>query len=188
MSKGEISKESGINITTAVDSLVLLVNAKKRISMEEASKTLGLPDSIVNEWATFLEEENIIKIEYQLTTPFLVETEDTKRVVEEKLNIVIEKDLISRKVSVMISAIDKIPVNSALNLKNEEDLKNAIINKNLSREDRLYAQKFYLKLRLNELLGLLKNQKSADIFKINEKLMILEIKKKIFENNCKKER
>lgn len=188
MSKEEISKDSGINITTAVDSLVLLVNSRKRIPLEEVSKVLGVPDSIVNEWATFLDEENIIKIEYQLTTPFLVETKDTKRIVEENLNVEIEKDLISRKISVMISAIDKISVNSALNLKNEEDLKNAIINKDLSREDRLYAQKFYLKLRLNELLVLLKNQKSIDIFKINEKLMILERKKKIFENNCKKER
>lgn len=188
MNKEEISKEGGIDLTTAVDSLVLLVNAKKRIPLEEVSKVLGLPDSIINEWATFLDEENIIKIEYQLTTPFLVETENTKRIVEENLNIEIERDLISRKISVMLSAIDKIDVNSTLNLKNEEDLKKAIINKKLSREDRLYAQKFYLKLRLNELLRLLKNQKSLDIFKINEKLMILERKKKIFENNCKKER
>lgn len=181
-------KESGINITTAVDSLVSLVNAKKRIPMEEASKALGLPDSIVNEWATFLEEENILKIEYQLTTPFLVETEDTKRIVEEKLDVEIEKDLISRKILVMISAIDKVNVNSTLVLKNEEDLKRAVLRQNLRKEDRLYAQKFYLKLRLNELLTLLKNQKFIDIFKINEKLMTLEKKKKIFENNCKKER
>src|SRR3989344_3778853 len=152
------------------------------------SLTLGLPHSIVNEWATFLEEENILKIEYQLTAPFLVETEDTKKIVEEKLNLEIERDLISRKILVMLAAIDKVSVVSTLNLKNEEDLKKVIINKNLSRNDRLYAQKFYLKLRLNELLDLLKNRKPLDIFKINEKLMTLERKKKIFENNFKKER
>ena len=88
----------------------------------------------------------------------------------------------------MLAAIDKVSVVSTLNLKNEEDLKKVIINKNLSRNDRLYAQKFYLKLRLNELLDLLKNRKPLDIFKINEKLMTLERKKKIFENNFKKER
>ncbi|MBI2106402.1 hypothetical protein HYT57_00300 [Candidatus Woesearchaeota archaeon] len=188
MDKGGANKDVGINITTAVDSLVLLVNSKKRIPMEEASKILGLPDNIINEWATFLDEENVIKIEYQLTTPFLVETEDTKKVLEEKVNIDIEKDLISRKISVMISAIDKINVSSSLVLKNEEDLKKIVLNKDLGKNDSLYAQKFYLKIRLNELLGLLKNQKSVDIFKINERLAILEKKKKVFEDNFKKER
>ena len=188
MDKEGANREIGINITTAVDSLVLLVNSKKRIPMEEASKVLGLPDNIINEWATFLDEENIIKIEYQLTTPFLVETEDTKKVLEEKINIDIEKDLISRKISVMISAIEKINITSSLVLKNEEDLKKAILNKNLGREDVLYAQKFYLKLRLNELLDLLKNQKSVDIFKINERLITLEKKKKVLEDSYKQER
>ena len=51
-----------INITTAVDSLVELVNRKGRISLEEASKELGIPENIINEWASFLEEENVILI------------------------------------------------------------------------------------------------------------------------------
>ena len=74
-----------------------------------------------------------------------METKDTKKVVEEKLNFEIEKDLLSRKISVMLASKDKIPINSELNLKNERDLKKAILDKTLKKEDRLYAQKFYLK-------------------------------------------
>ena len=67
------------NITTAVDSLVKLVNNKGRISVEIASKELGLPQNIINEWATFLDQEKIIHVEFKFTTPYLIsKREETK--------------------------------------------------------------------------------------------------------------
>jgi len=67
------------NITTAVDSLVKLVNSKGRISVEIASKELGLPQNIINEWASFLDQEEIIHVEYKFTTPYLIsKSEETK--------------------------------------------------------------------------------------------------------------
>jgi hypothetical protein len=61
-----------VNITTAVDSLVKLVNKEGKISIEDASKELGLPQNIINEWATFLDQERIIHLEYKFTTPYLI--------------------------------------------------------------------------------------------------------------------
>jgi len=54
-----------VNISTAVDSLVELIKEKKRILLEEASKELKIPENIIMEWATFLEEEGILNIDSQ---------------------------------------------------------------------------------------------------------------------------
>ena len=60
------------DIKTAVDSLIELLKKKKRLTLDETSKELGIPTNIINEWATFLEEEKILKIEYKFTTPYLI--------------------------------------------------------------------------------------------------------------------
>ena len=60
-------------IETGVDKLVKLVKQSGKISVAEAAKILGLSNTIITEWADFLEEEGIISIEYNLTQPFLVE-------------------------------------------------------------------------------------------------------------------
>src|SRR3989338_1264510 len=65
-------------IRTAVDSLIDLVKREKRISVDEAAKQLNLPVVIVHEWAGFLEEAKIIKIEYKLSTPYLRSVEETR--------------------------------------------------------------------------------------------------------------
>ena len=60
-------------LKTGVDSLVDLIKQKHNISIEEASKTLGIPSAVINDWAEYLEEERVISIEYKGTTPFLTE-------------------------------------------------------------------------------------------------------------------
>jgi hypothetical protein len=59
------------DIKTAVDSLIELVKKEKKISVDKAAEQLNLPVVIVHEWATFLEEAKVVKIEYKLSTPYL---------------------------------------------------------------------------------------------------------------------
>lgn len=172
------------NITTAVDSLVSLINEKKRISMEEAAHSLGLPESIINEWASFLEEEHILGIEYQLTTPILVAV-DTREEEESKKSDIsdenIERDLLIRKIQFMTSSLDKNKLNPTIKIGSIDDLKKAV-NSDLSGDNKLYAQKVYLKIKLDQLLKRLEDKKE-DIFRINQELMVLEKRKKAFESN-----
>lgn len=71
-------------IETGVDKLVELVLAKKKISVDAASKELGVSKEVVHEWAEFLEEEKIISVEYSLSKTYLVERKLSKKDVETK--------------------------------------------------------------------------------------------------------
>lgn len=146
-----------INITTAVDSLVNLVKEKGMVSLEDASKILKIPENIINEWATFLEEEKLISIEYKFTTPYLVAKKESvlkEQISEEQI------DLIRRKVGVMISCVEGVnikPKTKNINLKH--------LTKDSCREDRLYIQKQFLLEELKKLLNNLKNIKNYKKFK-----------------------
>ena len=59
-------------ISTGVDSLIKLIEERKRIELSMASKLLGIPTATVEDWAHVLEEEKIIRIEYKLTEVNLV--------------------------------------------------------------------------------------------------------------------
>lgn len=59
-------------ISTGVDSLIKLIEEKKRVELTMAAKLLGLPPATVEDWAHVLEEEKIIRIEYKLTEVNLV--------------------------------------------------------------------------------------------------------------------
>ncbi|MFH1470378.1 MAG: hypothetical protein ABIF01_01395 [Candidatus Micrarchaeota archaeon] len=59
-------------ISTGVDNLIRLVHDAGRIELKEAAKHLGLSSGSVEEWARVLEEEGLIKLEYQLTKIFLI--------------------------------------------------------------------------------------------------------------------
>ncbi len=59
-------------ITTDVDALLSLVEEKKQVSFEDASKELGLPLPTIENLSSFLEEERLLDVQYQLTTPYLV--------------------------------------------------------------------------------------------------------------------
>ena len=75
---------SNKTIETGVDKLVHLIEHKKRITVEDAAKSVGVSAIVIEEWADFLEEQGIISIEYKFAKTFLVERKLTKREVEKK--------------------------------------------------------------------------------------------------------
>ena len=91
------------DITTAVDSLVKLVNQKGKISLDDASKELGLPQNIINEWASFLDQEKIIHLEYKFTTPYLISKKSMS-----KEEVTVDYEMISRKLEIMQAYLNKI--------------------------------------------------------------------------------
>ncbi|MFH1211913.1 MAG: ATPase, T2SS/T4P/T4SS family [Candidatus Woesearchaeota archaeon] len=66
-------------ITTGVDRLIELVSSKKSISIKNAAKSLGVDRDIVEEWAEFLEEQKIIRVEERLSEPYLEEIKEKSR-------------------------------------------------------------------------------------------------------------
>ena len=61
-------------ISTGIDALIKLVHERKKVELEEAATLLGLPISTVEDWASILESQGIIRIEYQFTREYLVWT------------------------------------------------------------------------------------------------------------------
>src|SRR3989344_3457692 len=88
--------------------VVKLVNGKGRISSFDAAKELGVSNTVVMEWADFLEEEGIISIEYKFTKPFLITRKLGKKEVQEKAKEFSgKKDIFVRKAEVSLSFLDK---------------------------------------------------------------------------------
>ncbi|MFH1400081.1 MAG: hypothetical protein ABIH41_01050 [Nanoarchaeota archaeon] len=95
------------SIETGVDKLVELVNKHKRISVERAAKELGVSTVIVQEWADFLEEEEIVGTEYSLSKVYLTERKATKKDIEKKSKEYGSKrDAFVRKVETAMSTLD----------------------------------------------------------------------------------
>ena len=95
------------NIETGVDKLVSVVQQKKRISVDDAARELGVGPLIVQEWAEFLEEEGIISIDYKLNKAYLVERRLTAQEAEVKARALEdEKDVMVRKIDTSISRLD----------------------------------------------------------------------------------
>ncbi|MCH8067004.1 MAG: hypothetical protein IIC69_00295 [Nanoarchaeota archaeon] len=160
-------------IETGVDKLVKLVNTAGRVSSYDAAKELGVSNTIIMEWADFLEEEGIIKVEYKFTKPFLVTRKLGKKEVEEKAKEFSgKKDVFVRKAEVSLSFLDreseklkgvkeefeKIKKNLGFDL---DDIKNEL------QELTKYEQ---LKIDLDKKIG---EQKTSSIDKIQE--MITQI-------------
>ena len=89
-------------ITTGVDALVRIVKQRQRIEMSEASATLDIPESTIDEWAGILEEQGILKIEYRLTKIYLTWVAPSSAEIAEV------KDSIYRKKSVLKEDINKV--------------------------------------------------------------------------------
>ena len=121
------------NITTAVDSLVKLVNNKGRISVEIASKELGLPQNIINEWATFLDQEKIIHVEFKFTTPYLI----SKREETKNKKVDVDYEFITRKL----------------------EFAEATLMKEQPRDDKRIKQRSYLLEEVKELIQLTRKKK-----------------------------
>ena len=71
-------------IETGVDKLVELIKHEKKISIKSAALKLGVSASLVEEWANFLEEEELIEINYQITTPYLIDKQLSKQQLDQK--------------------------------------------------------------------------------------------------------
>lgn len=96
------------SIETGLDKLVELINSKKRISLDEAAKELGVSPDIVKEWADFLEDENLITLEEKLSKTFLCERKLSKKEVEKKaVEYSSKKDAFTRRVDMAISSLQK---------------------------------------------------------------------------------
>jgi DNA repair exonuclease SbcCD ATPase subunit len=94
------------NITTGVDRLVELVSEKKRLDLDVAAKTLGVGKNVVLEWATFLEEEGLVTLEYNLSKIFAIERKIGKEdVLTNVKEVASEKDALSRKIDVAINSL-----------------------------------------------------------------------------------
>lgn len=102
-------------IETGVDRLVKLVKQSGKIPMPEAAKQLGVSNTVIEDWADFLEEEGVISIEHSLTKRYLVERKLTKKEVESKAKEFEErKDIFIRKAEGTISSLER----EAKNIKN----------------------------------------------------------------------
>ena len=95
-------------IETGVDRLVKLVNTKGKISSEDAAKEIGVSATVIMEWADFLEEEGIIRVEYKFTKSFLVARKLGKKEVEEKAKEFSgKKDVFVRKAEVSLGFLER---------------------------------------------------------------------------------
>jgi hypothetical protein len=96
-----------LTIKTGVDRLVDLIKEEKRVSIEEAARILSVPKVLVEEWADFLEEKEIIGVEYKFATPYLVYKELTKEDVEERQKeFSARKEGFARKVDSVLKSLD----------------------------------------------------------------------------------
>ncbi|MFH1589629.1 MAG: hypothetical protein ABIB43_03635 [archaeon] len=96
------------NIETGVDKLITLIHEKKNVDAEEAAHELGVSVSVVREWAEFLEEENLIGIEYGLSKVTLTERKITKKEAETKLkDYHSKKDAFVRKVETTLKSLER---------------------------------------------------------------------------------
>jgi chromosome segregation ATPase len=95
-------------IETGVDKLVKLISDRKKISVKEAAKELGVSVSSVEEWADFLEEEGIISIQSQFATVYLVEKKVGKKELAEKVKAVRdEKESFVRRIESSINVLER---------------------------------------------------------------------------------
>jgi DNA-binding Lrp family transcriptional regulator len=177
-----------LNIATAIDSLVELVKVKKKITFEDAAKNLGLPENIISEWANFLEEDGIIKVTYKFTTPYLEIVENLKNENEEE-DLSRRLDLATRKLQLILSKLAKFKVPHKYEISNIIDVKLLLkTNPKEGSRDLLFAQKFILEYKVNEVMETIKKIKilTPDLIKfIERKVKDLEEKREVFENNYK---
>lgn len=178
-----------VSISTAVDSLVSLVIEKKRILLEDAARELKVPENIILEWATFLEEEGILIIDYKFSKTYLVVKKDIKKEELEIENLNILKDVLTRKLQYMFKFVETQNIKNSGRIKTIEDIKKLIkdfvFTENNVTNELVYAQKIILISVIKTLIQRLKTVNEK-----NKNLIIEEIKKVtqwklIFERNLK---
>ena len=176
-----------LNITPAVDSLVELVDSRKKISLQGAAEELGLPEHIINEWAVFLEEENVLEIQYEFTTPFLIAK--YKKEAGEKEEYSREIEILTRDLEVLLAHLNKIQINHEIKLKDIDDVKSLLSKKTGIDNDVVYAQKFVLEYQINRILNKAKKLKTfakKDYDSLNQEFEDIKKRKLIFDRNLAK--
>lgn len=71
-------------IQTGVDKLVNLLHEKKKVTIDDAAKALGVSKAVVQEWSDFLSEEGLLEIKYSLSKTYLVERVLSKQEFQQK--------------------------------------------------------------------------------------------------------
>lgn len=95
-------------IETGVDKLVRLVSERKKISVKDAAKELGVSVSSIEEWADFLEDEGIISIQTQFATVYLLEKKIGKKELAEKVaGVRDEKEALMRDLESSMNTIQR---------------------------------------------------------------------------------
>ncbi|MFC1753259.1 hypothetical protein ACFL96_07685 [Thermoproteota archaeon] len=95
-------------IKTGVDKLVDLISKEKKLSLTAAAKKLGVNIANVEEWADFLEEEELITVDHTLSGTFLLPRKLTKAEIKVKTQEYKgEKDAFMRKVGSVMSNVER---------------------------------------------------------------------------------
>jgi len=95
-------------IQTGVDKLLKLVNSKEKVLVKDAAKELGVSETIVHDWAGFLEEEGYVKFEYKFSKTFIVKKELTEENIKEKeKEYSSQKEAFVRKAESMLQLVDR---------------------------------------------------------------------------------
>jgi len=96
----------GTSIKTGVDKLVELVSEKKKVTVDDAAKKLGVGKNVVQEWAEFLEEEGLVTLEYSFSKVWITEKKITKEdVLSGAKEVSSEKEALARKIDVAITSL-----------------------------------------------------------------------------------
>lgn len=96
------------DIETGVDKLVSLVERKKKISLDDAAKELGVGHVVIQEWADFLEEQGVLSVEYSLSKVWLTVKTLTKHEVAKKVKEYdTKRDNFVRKVETSLNSLEK---------------------------------------------------------------------------------
>ena len=96
-------------LSTGVDGLVKLVKERGRIGLTEAAIELGISQGIVEEWATVLEKEGVIKIDYQFTKVYLNWSDKSRREIERRIEDVAQKQIIlGRETESQLKRVEKL--------------------------------------------------------------------------------
>ncbi|MEM3227871.1 MAG: hypothetical protein QXK65_02915 [Candidatus Micrarchaeaceae archaeon] len=106
---GDEGKDEKI-IKTSIDSLMdFIKNKGAAIDISEAATSLGITESIAEQWAKVLEEANLIKISYRVgkmfVEPVQLSAAETK-IVTTKIDT--RRDMLEEEVSVQLKQLDKI--------------------------------------------------------------------------------
>ncbi|MCD6464632.1 hypothetical protein J7L02_03880 [Candidatus Woesearchaeota archaeon] len=186
-------------LLTGVDQLLSLVQSKGKISIEDAARELGVGKTIVQEWAEFLEEEGLVKLEYKLSKVFIT-SKIHKKLTESKVKeLNLKKQAFLAKVETAIQNIEEEArsLSKALEeLGNAKEIfgsKLASIKKELEELEEYHKLKRELaidiekeKEHLTKMLQALKQQEVSEEKALQEKLsQELEVEKKLRDEEVK---